>query len=81
MEFVVAETIHLSIVIPAYNERQRLPATLHSLFHFFQSQEYSTEIIVVDDGSTDEMAEYISHIFKDKIDGILKNLFLLLNSL
>ncbi len=43
----------LSVVIPAYNEEQRLPATLESIRQFLNSQAYSSEVIVVDDGSDD----------------------------
>jgi dolichyl-phosphate beta-glucosyltransferase len=44
--------IKLSIIIPAYNEAYRLPVALDALRHRVNSS--STEIIVVDDGSTDE---------------------------
>ena len=44
--------IELSIIIPAYNEAYRLPVALDALRHRVNSS--STEIIVVDDGSTDE---------------------------
>jgi len=43
----------LSIVIPAYNEAERLPATLDQLASFLRGEDYTAEIIVVDDGSTD----------------------------
>jgi dolichyl-phosphate beta-glucosyltransferase len=43
----------LSIVIPAYNEEQRLPSTLHTILDFLATQPFPAELIVVDDGSTD----------------------------
>ena len=43
----------LSIVIPAYNEAERLPATLVQLGSFLHGEDYRAEIVVVDDGSTD----------------------------
>lgn len=46
----------LSIVIPAYNEELRLPATLESIAAFLPSLGIETEIIVVDDGSKDRTA-------------------------
>jgi glycosyltransferase involved in cell wall biosynthesis len=46
-------TPFLSIVVPAYNEQQRLPATLHAIFAFVAEQQFEVEVIVVDDGSTD----------------------------
>ncbi|MGE5479019.1 MAG: dolichyl-phosphate beta-glucosyltransferase [Chloroflexota bacterium] len=44
---------YLSIVIPAYNEEKRLGKTLAKVTEFASAQSYSTEIIVVDDGSSD----------------------------
>lgn len=53
---MASEQPFLSVVIPAYNEAVRLPATLTSVFTYLQQQPYSTETIVVDDGSTDDTA-------------------------
>lgn len=47
----------LSIVIPAYNEEQRLGKTLSETFDYLAAQDYSSEIIVVDDGSRDRTVE------------------------
>jgi glycosyltransferase involved in cell wall biosynthesis len=43
----------LSIVVPAYNEELRLPRTLERLQAFLRTFPRSSEIVVVDDGSTD----------------------------
>ena len=43
----------LSIVIPAYNEELRLPATLQTIHTFLQEQSYPAEVIVVENGSSD----------------------------
>ncbi len=45
--------IRLSVIIPAYNEELRLPHTLRSAADYLKVQPYSSEIIIVDDGSTD----------------------------
>ena len=45
--------MYLSIIIPAYNEEQRLGATLRTILTYLARQPYPTEIIVVDDGSQD----------------------------
>jgi dolichyl-phosphate beta-glucosyltransferase len=45
--------IHLSVVIPAFNEEQRLPGTLEDALRYLGSQRYASEILVVDDGSND----------------------------
>jgi len=44
---------HLSIIIPAYNEEDRLPNTLTQAFSFIQAQSYPSEVIVVENGSQD----------------------------
>lgn len=43
----------LSVVIPAYNEEKRLPPVLHSVHAFFAARGLDFEIIIVNDGSTD----------------------------
>jgi dolichyl-phosphate beta-glucosyltransferase len=49
----VVPFIDLSIIVPAYNEEQRLPPTLDRLYAFLQTQPVRWEIVVVDDGSRD----------------------------
>jgi dolichyl-phosphate beta-glucosyltransferase len=43
----------LSIVVPAYNEEQRLPATLVRMRAYLDSRDEPYEVLVVDDGSSD----------------------------
>jgi dolichyl-phosphate beta-glucosyltransferase len=47
----------LSVVIPAYNEARRLPQTLARLRRWAASTSSPVEVVVVDDGSTDQTAE------------------------
>lgn len=49
-------TPHLSIVIPAYNEATRLPQTLATVLAYLATRPYASEVLVVDDGSTDNTA-------------------------
>jgi dolichyl-phosphate beta-glucosyltransferase len=44
---------YLSLVIPAYNEEKRLPATLSRIAEYLALRDFSHELIVVDDGSRD----------------------------
>lgn len=50
------EAAQLSVVIPAYNEAARLPATLDRLAAWFGAFARPAEALVVDDGSVDETA-------------------------
>jgi glycosyltransferase involved in cell wall biosynthesis len=43
----------LSIIIPAYNEADRIVATLTQTLAYFEKQKLKTEIVVVSDGSSD----------------------------
>lgn len=48
---------YLSIVIPAHNEEHRLPPSLAKIEAFLQTQPYSAEIIIVENGSHDRTVE------------------------
>jgi dolichyl-phosphate beta-glucosyltransferase len=43
----------LSIIVPAYNEEQRLPATLTRMREYLDGRDEPYELLVVDDGSSD----------------------------
>lgn len=47
----------MSVIIPAYNERKRLPPSLEKIEPFLRERFASWEIIVADDGSTDGSIE------------------------
>ncbi|MCC6392513.1 MAG: glycosyltransferase family 2 protein [Bryobacterales bacterium] len=50
----------LSIIIPAYNEETRLPATLDRILEYLREREWAfIEVLVVDDGSKDKTAEIV----------------------
>ncbi len=54
------EKPRLSIIIPAHNEEHRLPPTLEKIDAYLGQQEYSAEVIVVENGSQDRTAEVAS---------------------
>ena len=54
---VLSEQIANSIVIPAYNEQHRISATLEYLLDYIREHNLSAEIIVGNDGSSDQTAD------------------------
>lgn len=47
----------LSIIIPAHNEESRLPRTLGQIIAFLEKQSYTSEIIIVENNSSDRTLE------------------------
>lgn len=68
------EKVHLSVVIPAYNEEKRISNTLLEIDRYLTKQDYSYEIVVVNDGSTDKTAQVVN-----KFTNLVKNLKLIDN--
>ena len=46
--------IYLSVVIPAYNEEKRIEGTLREIIAYLKNKPFRSEIIVVNDGSSDK---------------------------
>ena len=57
--------MHLSVIIPAYNEERRLPGTLKEIDKYLRKQNYQSEIIVVDGGSKDRTPEVIKEMSRE----------------
>lgn len=51
--------LDLSVVIPAYNEANRLPLFLQRVLAYLDERHQSYEILVVDDGSLDQTAQVV----------------------
>lgn len=58
----------LSVIIPAYNEENRIAETLKLVKKYLEKQDYDWEIIIVDDGSKDKTRKVVR-----KMDGFRLN--------
>jgi len=61
--------IKLSVIVPAYNEQDRLPKTLRAMDEYLKKQEYRYEIVVVSDGSEDNTVA-VAEGMKNEIKGL-----------
>ena len=51
--------MNLSFIIPAYNEAERIGRSLEKAIAYFSERDYTWEILVVDDGSTDTTTDIV----------------------
>jgi len=63
----------LSVVIPALNEEARLPASLRAILEYVDSAGIPTEVLVVDDGSTDDTARVAAGLLGRDRGRVLRN--------
>jgi dolichyl-phosphate beta-glucosyltransferase len=63
--------IFLSVVIPAYNEEKRITETFERISGYLDGQAYNSEIIVVDDGSSDQTVPIVRSLLEDFPRGTL----------
>ena len=63
-------TPDVSIVIPVYNEHERIAASLASVWAFFHERGLAAEIIVADDGSADDTVA-IAETFAAEHDNVI----------
>lgn len=74
-------TIDLSVIVPAYNEEERLPKMLNECIEFLEERrknmpDYMYEILVVDDGSSDQTSSVAQRFCKNLGHGKLRVLTL-----
>lgn len=53
---------YLSVIIPAYNEQSRIADSLYKIKDYLATKDFHSEIIVVDDGSSDLTTEVVRFI-------------------
>lgn len=55
----------ISIIVPAYNEAQRIPQTLRTIRDYLDKSPWQGEVIVVNDGSSDSTVRVVEELCAD----------------
>jgi glycosyltransferase involved in cell wall biosynthesis len=63
---------HLSVVVPAFNEEDRLPATLAAIDDYLGRERIDAEVLVVDDGSSDGTSAAASAALRGRRGRVLR---------
>ena len=74
------DPIFISVVIPVYNEQNRIPSFLSSVIEYVRKKDFSYEIVIVDDGSSDATVIMVESLLKEKLSGKYKIFKLPVNS-
>ncbi len=61
--------LYYSFIIPAYNESERLATSLPKVFAYIRERQMQAEVIVVNDGSSDDTAE-VTRLFSSQYPGL-----------
>jgi glycosyltransferase involved in cell wall biosynthesis len=56
---MISTDTYLSVIVPAYNEAQRIPKTLERVHQYLADKSFTYEIIIVLDGATDGTREVL----------------------
>lgn len=73
-------TPFLSIIIPAYNEERRLPPSLEKIVAYLQVQNYRSEILVVENGSTDGTTTVVENFIASRMTPMMPVQLILMHS-
>ncbi|MGH7791885.1 MAG: dolichyl-phosphate beta-glucosyltransferase [Thermodesulfobacteriota bacterium] len=65
MDNLNSHETYISIIIPAYNEEDRIEYTLRSINSYLSRQSYLCEVIVVNDGSRDKTAQVVLRLISE----------------
>jgi len=60
----MSNQIYLSVIIPAYNEEKTISNTLLDIDNYLSKQDFTSEIVVVSDGSKDKTAKVVNNLTK-----------------
>jgi dolichyl-phosphate beta-glucosyltransferase len=63
--------LYLSLIIPAYNEAQRIGETLRHVAEYLAARPYASEVIVVDDGSADGTFQVVEAYLESQTPRVL----------
>ncbi len=63
----------LSLIIPAFNEADRIGKTLDKVFAYLDKQDYASEVIVVDDGSNDTTRDIVEAYIMKRAEDVGAN--------
>ena len=74
------DPIFISVVIPVYNEQNRIHSFLSSVIEYVRKKDFSYEIVIVDDGSSDATVIMVDSLLKEKLSGKYTILKLPVNS-
>jgi dolichyl-phosphate beta-glucosyltransferase len=64
-EISVLEDVYLSVIVPAYNEAERLPKTLKRFNEYLSSTGFTYEILVALDGPSDRTREVLREMRRE----------------
>ena len=64
--------IKLSVVIPAYNEENRIAQTLEETDKYLEKQNFDYEIIVVDNGSNDHTCDIVKKYQQTSVENLVR---------
>ncbi len=54
--------MHLSVIVPAYNEATTLEQNINTFYNYLKKQDYDFEIIIINDGSNDDTKKIAEHL-------------------
>lgn len=79
MDTTNKDNIFISIVIPVYNEENRIQLFLSNVIDYISKKDFSYEVVIVDDGSCDKTITIVKSLLSEKLPGKYKILKLPVN--